>query len=165
MGQVSGQFNLDVNESNVGNNKIKDGSFVERIGNDDGKIVLKKVVPAGAAGADTDGTADAFYVVPAGKEFLLTSASVVVQGVPAGIDNSNPLSIAVQTMDSPARILAANTFSDNNPYTTQGGAKALVLGDFKKVAAGGVITHVVVQGATADHNGFALIVEGTLKDA
>lgn len=164
MGQVSGQLNTDIQEGNFNNSQIK-GDIEERVGNSDGKVVLQRDIAAGAAGADVDGTTEMFYTVPTGKELLVTSASIIAIGTAAGIDASNTCAITVETTDTVAKVVASKTYSDDPAFPAAKVGDALTLGDFKKLAAGDVLTYTITQGTTADHNGFSLIVEGTLRDA
>lgn len=163
MGQVSGKYNTDIQEGSYNNSLLK-ADMNERVGNSDGKVVLNQRIAAGAAGADIDGTTEMFYTVPTGKEFLITSAHIVPIGTAAGIDASNTCKITVEDMGTTPKVLAAKTYSDDPAFPAAKVADALTL-DNIKLAAGSVVTYTVTQGTTADHNGFELVVEGTLRDA
>lgn len=163
MGQVSGQTNTAIQEGSYNNSLLK-GTLTERVGNSDGKVVLNQRIAAGSAGADIDGATEMFYTVPTGKEFLLSSVYIVPIGTAAGIDASNTCVITVQDMATTAKVLASKTYSDDPAFPAAKVADALTILNVK-LAAGDVMTYTVTQGATADHNGFELIVEGALRDA
>ena len=164
MGQISGQYNTDINEGTFRNSQIK-GDLTQRVPANVGNIVFNKTIAAGAAGADIDGETELFYTVPTGKELIITGAKVIALGTAAGIDASNTCLIAVKDTETTPQTYASKTFSDDPAYPAAKVTADLTLSDFVKVAAGKSLTYAVTQGATADHNGFELIVEGYLADA
>ena len=164
MAAPKNQYNTSIQEGTFNNSLVK-GEIDQHVPVKDGLVTFNKTIAAGAAGADIDGATEVFYSVPTGYELKITSARIIALGTSAGIDADNTCVITVEDTETTAHVFATKTFSDDPAFPAAKASAELTVQDGIKLAAGKSLTYTVTQGTTADHNGFELIVEGTLSPA
>lgn len=113
----------------------------------------------GSAGDDKDGTNDAFFAVPSGKNLVITSIKVISLGTPEGIDDGNTSVIAIKYGTT---TVSTKTFNTGTAFPA---AKAV---DTMTISSGiipenSVLFATLTNGATAKTPAMKLQVLGYLK--
>ena len=114
-----------------------------------------------AAAADI--AARPIFVCPTGFQFTISSISILSQGTPAGIDNSNTCIIVVA---NGTNAIVTKTYNAETAFPADGTAGDLgaLSGTYKIITAGEMIKFSITNGGTtSDPPAFILQIVGTLE--
>ena len=127
-----------------------------------GARVLTYQVEDLAAGGDI--TARPIFVAPSGVDVTIVSASIIPQGAPAGIDDSNTCVIA---LSDGTNAIASATFDTDPAFPAVGVTTSLGALDatYKVLGAGEKLYVAVTNGTTANPPAFMLEIVYTVADA
>jgi hypothetical protein len=127
---------------------------------------LKKVliIPVEDLAANGDISARVSFKCPTGQAITITKASIISQGSPAGIDDSNTCVIAIFNGSD---TVVTKTYNTSTAFPSSGTVESLgtISDTYKTVAADGLIKFSVTNGTTANTPLFAIQIEYTVASA